>query len=521
MLDLTEEIVRFVAAESPEAKLPTAAQAWLREATPGELAKLCTRLAELPSPAADSPAAEHWTRLLKQIELRWRPLDGERTTQATSAGKPLAIELRASLATLYRHLGASSRARRHLLGALTAARCEAELRLFADLVADDPPSDPVDAALALWPLFTAKDYDPAWLFPRLLEGLAHPSLTASLLDLANYLVREGRVATHPAGHQAARLVELLGGIVGRLGQMAERPVAAGDSHEQLRDAVAEGTAMAVSLCDALALIGDSVAIPKLYQALALGHRRLRVEAAAALAKLGEEEGRAALVALAAEPLVRLRVLAYAEELGLVERIAAEYRSSEARAEGELVAWLASPHQLGLAPQECELLDRRELHWPGFQEPVECFLFRYLYRLPQGEYRGVGLAGPEARSFAADLSELPLDDIYAAFAGQTASHEEIRELDVGELSPAGEAEIARLERRLKDAGFTALVPVALGFFFGERTLLAEATRGEVRGAAIVDNAGEHWFPLVLGPRQPGPREAYCIYKGRRLLAAFNE
>ena len=52
----------------------------------------------------------------------------------------------------------------------------------------------------------------------------------------------------------------------------------------------DGVGLAVALCDALAQIGNKEAIGKLYQAMDLSHRRLRTEAAAALAKLGEEAG---------------------------------------------------------------------------------------------------------------------------------------------------------------------------------------------------------------------------------------
>lgn len=518
MSDLFHPILLALAAGTREASLPPAALDRLRELNDDELGELCLRLSTLPRPTAEAPAAPRWTQLLTQIAERWRPTAMQ--AEAPAERRYLPGALVSHVIALYLHLQAF-RPRHHLLRIFTAVRGNLELQAFAELIATDPPASPVDLAVALWPLFKARDYDPAWIFPRLLDGLVHPSATASVLDLANYLTRAGRVAEHPARQRSAGLIELLGAIVGRLGQLEGRPVAAGESREQLRDAVAEGVAMAVSLCDALALSGDRAAVGKLYQALALGHRRLRVEAAAALARLDEEEGRTALVALAAEPLVRLRVLHYAEELGLSDRIPAEHSTPVAQAEGELVAWLASPHQFGIPPQACELIDQRDLPWPGCQEPAHCFLFRYTYAFPQGEHRGIGLAGPEALTFGADMTSLPADDLYAAFAGQSAAHDEIREIDVGELSPAGETEVKRLERRLKDAGFSDLAPLLLGYFFGERTLLAEATRDGQRGAVVVDDAGEHWFPILGGPRAPGPREFYCLYKGRRLLQAFGE
>src|SRR5262249_7898582 len=148
--------------------------------------------------------------------------------------------------------------------------------------------------------------------------------------------------------------------------------------QQLSRRVARGVALAVSLCDALALIGEKSAIAKLYQALQVGHRRLRTEAAAALARLGEKEGKSGLAKLAAEPRARLRVWAYGEELGIKDAIEPQYTTKESRAQAELCVWLAEPTQYGVPPTNCELFEQRKQHWPGFDEPVDCFLFQFQY-----------------------------------------------------------------------------------------------------------------------------------------------
>ena len=78
--------------------------------------------------------------------------------------------------------------------------------------------------------------------------------------------------------------------------------------------------MASALCDAIALIGDTDKTTALFQAMDLAHRRIQAEAAAALVRLGIEAGSQRLGGLAEEPSVRLRVLAYAEELGILSEI---------------------------------------------------------------------------------------------------------------------------------------------------------------------------------------------------------
>jgi hypothetical protein len=243
-----------------------------------------------------------------------------------------------------------------------------------------------------------------------------------------------------------------------------------------------------------------------------------------LARLGDERGREELIALAAEPVARLRVLAYARELDLIDEVPDEYRTPIAEAEAELCVWLAEPTQFGLPPSRCELVDDRELYWPGFEEPVWCFLFRFTYNvLAQGKelvYSNVGIAGPVTHAFTADLGDLAPDDIYAAFAGWLAEHMVIQEFDVERLSQSERLEATRLERRLHDAGYSQIEPKVMGYFFGEKALVAPAQRESVPGIAVVDFHDIYFYPTRDSRRSLGVREAYCIYKGRKLLRTFN-
>lgn len=400
-------------------------------------------------------------------------------------------------------------------------RDPARLRQLVKRLATNPPVHPNDVALAFRPLFQRLDYDVAAVFPELFGGLSHPSVAAAILDLANHLTRKDRVAHHPAADRTEQLITLLGGLADRLGRLEEQPFESGQSAAELSAQVSESVSLSVALCDALALIGDQAAIGKLYRALELEHRRLRAEAAAALAKLGEEAGLAALLALAAEPVARLRVLAYAEELGALDKVDPKFSTPAARAEAELAVWLAEPTQFGLPPKECELVDSRTQYWPGFDEPVECFLFRYSYELGDTRFGNIGIAGPVSHAFIADLADLPPDDIYAAYAGWQAEHEEIRETEVDLIPSHQRSEVARLERRLRDAGYQELASLTLGSFFGDKVLVAKANWEGAEGLAVVDAKDILWKPIGPSRRPLGPAEVYCIYKGRRLLRTFNE
>lgn len=515
---MDERLKALLADISRVSELPVAERArclkragWLAEAEAAEQAEFVAELLKSNVPL-DEPADQLVRAVLVKLTAQ----------RKTPAGK-FSPELRDSLTHLYRHLGSPSRARAEVLVWLALGE-PAEIAILADLLVDDPPREEEDVLRALTPLFQNQRLAVSSLFPRLLGALTNPLLAAGVLDLANFAVRQKLAQQHPAASVSGMLVELLGQLVGKLGTLTEQRSADEQSPAEIGRLVSQSVSLAVSLCDALALIGDPAAVGKLYQALDLGHRRLRTEAAAALARLGENHGKEELVKLAAEPVARLRVLTYAKELGLEEKIEQQFRTPEARAEAELTVWLAEPTQFGLPPTKCELFDRRTQFWPGFGEAVECFLFRFTYSLTVDEaertYSNIGIAGPLAHAFNADLADLSPDDIYAAFAGWHAQHEDIREYDVARLSKSEQMEVVRLERRLHDGGYREIKALQMGYFFGAKALIAEASRESIPGVAIADFESISFFPTRNVRKALGPREAYSIYKGRKLIRTFN-
>ncbi len=239
---------------------------------------------------------------------------------------------------------------------------------------------------------------------------------------------------HPAADRRSQLESLLRAIMHQLNCLEERG-GDGDSSADLARKMEDAVALVVSLCDALALIGHQESTAILLQTLDLSHRRIRTEAAAALARLGDDAGVDALLGLAAEPVARLRVLAYAAELGLEDRIDPQCATDKARCEAEVALQLAQPAYFGLPPTRLETIDRRTLYWPGCDEPVDCFLFRYFYELAGSQFANIAIGGPLSHTFAADLCDVSIDDIYAAFAGWDVEHDEIHEIPAADLNDA--------------------------------------------------------------------------------------
>jgi hypothetical protein len=491
-----------------------------RRRTPSALTddELARRLRELQDAAAagEQDEAGLWSTVLAQLLEAWR-LD-----RKAAEGKALGPDSLGRIIDLYGALRRSAVHRGPLLALLAKAADAQSLAALAELAATDPPREPREVAVAVAPLFQLSRYDPRPLFPRLLDALAEPAWAAAVLDLANFLTSQGRLPAHPAAERATALAELLGQVVQRLalvGESGPRTVAPPG-----RGQVAELLALAVSLLNTARLLADPRFVGKLYQALDLPHRRLRAEAAVALATLGERAGLDALEQLAREPVVREAALAHLEQLGAVDGVDPALLAPEARAEGRLAAWLAEPTQFGFPPTELELLDRRRLFWPGYERSVDCFLFRYVYRLPGGELAGVGLAGPVTWAFAIDAALWTTEDLYALFAGWHAAHEEISESavevqDREALEPIAAALVA--------LGYRGLQPIRIGQFFGAQHLVAEAVREGQAGTVVVDlgtladrpAAAAAWYPRGTSGRF-GPTEAYWLHKGRLLLETFN-
>ena len=254
--------------------------------------------------------------------------------------------------------------------------------------------------------------------------------------------------------------------------------------------------------------------------MGLGHRRIQTEAAGALARFGDEEGITRLIQLAEEPSARLRVLAYANELDIEDKIDAQYKIPNSRAEAELALWLAQPSQMSVPPSVIEVLEHRCQFWPGYDEPVDCFLLRFDYTLRERSYSNLGIAGPIVHAFEADITELSTDDAFAAFAGWQAEHEDIYVVAQMNWNESQRSAVSEFSRDLESKGYDSIGPEFLGFFLGEHALAAKASRGDTSGVCITDGLETVWFPTEKRMRPLTTADAWNIYKGRKILRTFN-
>ncbi|MEL7267377.1 MAG: HEAT repeat domain-containing protein [Planctomycetota bacterium] len=410
-----------------------------------------------------------------------------------------------------------------LLHVMTLARTADHLQVVVPLL--HHADDWMQVGQVFAPLMQHSGWPIAAVFPGLLHMMDRPAIASPALDLANFLFRKKRVKDHPAAERKSHLITLLSAVIHRLEQLERSPQEFGENVEDVQRVLSEAVAIAVSLCDALALIGDDTAIAKLSAAMQVRHRRVQCEAAGALARFGDVEGQERLVELASEPSVRLRAIAYADELGLLDEIDPRYQTDAALAEAELAVWLCQPSQMAVPPTSIEVVDMKRMLWPGYSDPVDCFLVRFEYDLGPRHatstvYSNIGIAGPVTHAFAADMGDLPMDDIYAAYAGWTAEHPDIFTVAIDQMQSSHRRLLAPIDDHLRREGYENVVPAGIGFLLDEHAGLFSAHRNDVNCVVASDGFETVDFAIEGRHRPLTPTDAWNIFMGRKMLRTFN-
>ncbi len=398
-----------------------------------------------------------------------------------------------------------------LLQVLFASGHSTAIHLGVELLLEQPPVDWADVSLSLAPLMQSKTWRVEDVFPKLLESTS-PAVLAPALDLANYAVRSRSLPQHPAQGELGTLLKLMGGLVNQLGMLEENPAQFGTSVSAIQKILFDSVSLCVSLCDTFGLASSQDAIGKLTQATRLSHRRIRTEAAFALAKLGDKKGQELLIELAADFSSRQRALAYAEELGIEERIDERWTTAAALAESRLANWLAQNEQMGISPSRMELLDQRTLDWPGFEQPQECFLFRFEYDLQDSIYSNVGFSGPMCHTFSQDLADISLDDTYAIFVGWDIDHPDAFEVAPNALDARIQERMNRLIETLPDQLQLVETLLCVSFFEHFGILARVLLNDELRIALVSEDDRVTCEPFTT-KNQADPMLTYWLWRGR--------
>lgn len=397
---------------------------------------------------------------------------------------------------------------------------ETSLHLLVESLNLQPPIKWVEAAQVLSPLMQRGDWDVSVFFPQALSLLPHASLASPLLDLANFVHRNKRVEQHPAFEHVEMLRTLLGEVVGRLGRFEEDPRTFGSEVPIVQARLAEAVALAVSLCDAVALIGDLSSIGKLHQAMQLRHRRVQSEAAGALSRLGDDEGKTRLLELLEEPAARLRVIQYADELGFGSEVEERFLTSQAKSEAELALWLSQPQQMGVPPTKVEVLHTTRCLWPSFDDLVDVSLVRFEYNFGEQSYSNIGITGPATFAMSVDVTSLSLSDTYAIYAGWQAEHDEIFTLAPENWNDLQREQISQWKQHLERCELQDVDGILIGRFLDETAGVFQAKRDDRSFLVITDGLESIECVTDAGERSMGALDLFNLYKGRKILRTFN-
>lgn len=410
---------------------------------------------------------------------------------------------------------------RHLVvHLLMLIRSDVALRIAADRLIALPPKDSAAAGQILSPLMQHRDWPIEAFFPAIVTAIEHRTLASPILDIANFLVRTGRLQTHPVADRAAWLTTLLAAVTGHLEKFESDPRSFGDDITVVQQRLSEAVSLAVSLCDAIALIGWTPAIPRLTEAMQLKHRRVQTEAAGALARLGDQFGTEHLIALVCEPSARLRVIAYADELDLGNRIDDRYRTMESTAEAEMALWLSQPSQMGVPPTLVETIDQRHQYWPGYEQPLDCLLVRFHYDMGSKTYSNIGITGPVTFALANNVADLPVDDIYAIYAGWHAEHQEIFAIAAQHINSSQRRLVNDLADHVDRCGYESAAVELFGVFLDEHAAVFRARRDDKPCLVITDGLETIHQRITGMVRELTAADLWNLYKGRKMLRSFN-
>jgi hypothetical protein len=361
------------------------------------------------------------------------------------------------------------------------------LRVAMDLLVDTPPLDWKDTALALSTLMQSTNWKLADVFPRLLDS-DHPSVLAPALDLANSMVRKHGFSPHPAADRFDSLLGIFGAVTLQLQALEEDPRKFSDNVQAIQRMLFDAVSLLVSACDYFALMGEPRAIGKLNQAIELKHRRIKLEAAYALAKLGELRAVDLIVELLQDDSSRARAVAYLHELSADDRIGPEWTTSLAKAKSDLALWLSQPEQFAIPPSRIELVEQRTMLWPGFEGPQECFLLQFDYGTGEGTYSNVGFSGPFASAMSLDMKSFSNDAAFAMYLASDVEDPSESRVAWESLPESQKNSYADWLGDLESKGFDEIKPLARLRCLGAEALLCQGTSDEGNAWGILTDGG---------------------------------
>jgi hypothetical protein len=126
----------------------------------------------------------------------------------------------------------------------------------------------------------------------------------------------------------------------------------------------------------------------------------------------------------------------------------------------------------------------------------------------------------AFALSADVANLPIDDIYAIYAGWHAEHPDIFTVAADSFNDVQQRMMAAFQKHLSQLQYQSIDAKLLGFFLEEHAGVFEAVRDETRCVVVTDGLETIDQPISGRMRPLTPEDIFNLYKGRKMLRTFN-
>lgn len=339
-------------------------------------------------------------------------------------------------------------------------------------------------------------------FARLKQNLPSGQAGLALLSAANSAAVDGDLESHPFD-SAAGLNRLRVWLSDRY-----------DSNPAFSAAVA------------LAFVSPEIRAQLLPLAVNYPDPLVQMEAGWAAGRHGDEQGLRTLANFCRELEYSERAQRYLEEIGRGDVIPEETKAPDFRARAKFSDWLQHPNELGEAPDQVEVIDRRELQWPLEEEPRPFWLLRYTLRDATGlepDDVGVGLVGSVTWCFFdPQMLRRPPEDVYAIHCAWEMEQQQLIRTQEAGSTKLGDELLKLLAQPLEDSQLLVSARVASKLKLpARRFYLAEGKLEGRAGWMVFAESEVAWYPKLEHPESTSPETILRLHLGRMLLGFKDE
>jgi hypothetical protein len=226
---------------------------------------------------------------------------------------------------------------------------------------------------------------------------------------------------------------------------------------------------------------------------------VRMEAAWATAKVGNETGIRQLSEFCLDQNHSATACQYLEELGRAGAIPSAAKSPDFVAKAEFAQWLSHPNELGRPPDRLDIVDHRTLAWPPAGKKKDLWLIKYTVYDETGleeDDIDVGMVGSTTFClFSYKLAHRPPEDGYAIHCSwELEGQELLLEKDVDDPSEYASMITQWHGEELKSPEVIFAVEISPQLKYPQSVVaVASATLKRKQGWVVLDGDRSRWYP----------------------------